>query len=244
MKPSPLRSPKRSIQSSAARTCGQSASIVGAVARALPVQAGERDEQRRRVDRAVVAAEGHLAEVRELAFAHLVQDLAGLARRRRRPRSSPGARQGSAARRARSTGRATASRSAVISPSRPKAVENQGTPAYGYGPCGVSVVSIARSALERDSTLLNTLFEDSSAATPARPAASARRARRSALKKRCSGARAACAPCSQWMVTASERRSRAPSAISNSAPEALSADRRTSRSRCAWRGRCRRPSRR
>ena len=48
------------------------------VARALPVEARERDEKRRRVDRAVVAAERHLAEPRELALAQLVQDLAGL----------------------------------------------------------------------------------------------------------------------------------------------------------------------
>src|SRR5205085_11122803 len=48
------------------------------VARPLPVHTGQSDEQRRRVDRAVIAAEGHFAQPRELAFAHLVQDLAWL----------------------------------------------------------------------------------------------------------------------------------------------------------------------
>jgi hypothetical protein len=41
------------------------------------------------------------------------------------------------------------SSSAVTSASRPKGVQNQGTPAYGTRPSGVSVVIIARSAVER-----------------------------------------------------------------------------------------------
>jgi len=34
-------------------------------------------------------------------------------------------------------------------PSRPNGALNQGTPAYGYGPAGVSVIIICRSASER-----------------------------------------------------------------------------------------------
>ena len=34
-------------------------------------------------------------------------------------------------------------------PSRPNGVLNQGTPAYGYAPCGVSVTIICRSETER-----------------------------------------------------------------------------------------------
>ena len=58
-----------------------------AVAGARVVRAGEHDEQRRRVDAAVVASERHLAEARHLAAARLVQDLA----RARRP--APGRRR-------------------------------------------------------------------------------------------------------------------------------------------------------
>ncbi len=48
--------------------------VVGAV----EIGAGEHDEERCRIDAAVVAAERHLAESGHLAVAHLVQDLAGL----------------------------------------------------------------------------------------------------------------------------------------------------------------------
>ena len=48
------------------------------VAGALQVGAGQHQEERRRIDAAVVAAERHLAERRHLAAASLVQDLAGL----------------------------------------------------------------------------------------------------------------------------------------------------------------------
>ncbi len=49
-----------------------------AVARAVPILAGEHHEERRRVDAAVVAAERHFAHARHLAVAHLVDDLARL----------------------------------------------------------------------------------------------------------------------------------------------------------------------
>ncbi len=39
--------------------------------------------------------------------------------------------------------------------SRPKGVLNQGTPAYAYGPLGVSVIIIRRSERERSSQALN-----------------------------------------------------------------------------------------
>ena len=52
---------------------------------------------------------------------------------------------------------------------------------------------MARSALERDSTLLNTLFELSSAGIVARAAARVRRARRNAPKNP-----ASLAGCSPW----------------------------------------------
>ena len=45
--------------------------------------------------------------------------------------------------------------SAVMIASRPKGVEYQGMPAYGYGPVGSSVVSNAISARERSSQSLN-----------------------------------------------------------------------------------------
>ena len=48
------------------------------VAGALVVGAGQQDEQRRGIDAAVVAAEGHLLQRRHLAVAGLVQDLARL----------------------------------------------------------------------------------------------------------------------------------------------------------------------
>ena len=50
----------------------------GEIAGAVEVGAGQHDEERRRVDAAVVAAERHLPELGHLAEAHLVQDLAGL----------------------------------------------------------------------------------------------------------------------------------------------------------------------
>ena len=48
------------------------------VAGPLGIEAGEHDEQRRRIDAAVIEAERDFAERRHLAAAHLVQDLAGL----------------------------------------------------------------------------------------------------------------------------------------------------------------------
>ena len=45
---------------------------------ALEIFAGQQDEQRCRIDAAVVSAERHFAEARHLAIAHLVQDLARL----------------------------------------------------------------------------------------------------------------------------------------------------------------------
>ena len=38
---------------------------------------------------------------------------------------------------------------AVMMPSRPNAVLNHGTPAYGYGPLGVAVIIIRTSEMER-----------------------------------------------------------------------------------------------
>src|SRR5688572_33089838 len=43
--------------------------------------------------------------------------------------------------------------------SRPNGVQNHGTPAYGNGPSGVSVVIIARSAVERATQSLNAGFD-------------------------------------------------------------------------------------
>ena len=48
------------------------------ISRALEVFAGQEDEQRCRVDAAVVPAEWNFAEARHLAVAHLVQDLSRL----------------------------------------------------------------------------------------------------------------------------------------------------------------------
>ena len=99
-----------------------------AIAGALEIHAGEHEEERRRVDRAVVAAERHLAEVGHLAVTALVQDLARL-----------GVRLGSnsvawVAASVRSTPRATdgsihSINMAVMMPSRPKTVLYQGMPA-------------------------------------------------------------------------------------------------------------------
>ena len=57
---------------------GQSSQHGGEVAGAVEIGAGEDDEERRRVDAAVVAAEGDLVQLGHLAEAHLVQDLARL----------------------------------------------------------------------------------------------------------------------------------------------------------------------
>ncbi len=48
------------------------------VAGALGIEAGQHDEQRRRIDAAVVETERHLAQRRHFAAAHLVQDFSGL----------------------------------------------------------------------------------------------------------------------------------------------------------------------
>ena len=47
---------------------------------------------------------------------------------------------------------------AVIRPSRPKVVEYHGMPAYGYRPCGVCVMSMWRSDIERHRVSLNRSF--------------------------------------------------------------------------------------
>ena len=77
-KPSPSRSPSRSIQSSAASMCGQIAADRLEVARAIEVAARQHHEERRGVHAAVVAAERDLAERGHLAAPGLVQDLARL----------------------------------------------------------------------------------------------------------------------------------------------------------------------
>src|SRR5258707_12441627 len=48
---------------------------------------------------------------------------------------------------------------AVIIPSRPKIVLNQGTPAYGYAPSGFPSINIRRSASERVNHSLKCLLE-------------------------------------------------------------------------------------
>ena len=82
-KPSPSRSPWCSIQPSAASICRPERPQRLGLPGAVQPGAGQRHEQRRRIDAAVVAAERHLAQFRHLAVAHLVQDLAGLGIRRR-----------------------------------------------------------------------------------------------------------------------------------------------------------------
>src|SRR5579872_3084265 len=69
-------------------------------------------------------------------------------------------------------------------PSRPNVVEYQGMPAYGYLPCGVSVISILRSAIERHSTSLKILFDVSMLTAPL---VSRRISRRCASKPRRNG---------------------------------------------------------
>ena len=69
---------------------------------------------------------------------------------------------------------------AVMIPSRPKAVENHGTPAYGYGPCSLSVTSMLMSAIERHSTSLTSVLEVSTAAARRVASRSSRRAARMA----------------------------------------------------------------
>ena len=48
---------------------------------------------------------------------------------------------------------------AVMTPSRPNGVLNQGTPAYGYWPWGVALTSMRRSAAERRTHWLNRSLE-------------------------------------------------------------------------------------
>ena len=54
--------------------------------------------------------------------------------------------------------------SAVMIPSRPKGVLNHGTPAYGYGPCGVRDTSILMSAAARRTQKLKRSLELSTSA--------------------------------------------------------------------------------
>ena len=70
------QSPSPSIQPMAACSAGHSSVDQGEVAGARGIGAGQHDEQRGRVDPAVVAAERHLAQPRHLALARLVHDLA------------------------------------------------------------------------------------------------------------------------------------------------------------------------
>src|SRR5262245_3606567 len=96
------------------------------VAGALGIDAGEHDEERRRVDAAVVEAEGDLAQRRHLAFAHLMQNLSRLrVRRRVVGRGLIGGEPPQRAMR----GSNQSICSAVINPSRPNVVEYQGMPA-------------------------------------------------------------------------------------------------------------------
>src|SRR5208337_1127312 len=71
---------------------------------------------------------------------------------------------------------------AVMIASRPNAVLYQGMPAYGYGPSGLSVISMARSEIDRRIASLNTSFDVAIAAAREADLRSARRARRTALK--------------------------------------------------------------
>ena len=96
---------------------------------ALVVGGGKHDEQRRAVDGAVVAAEGHLAQLSHFALAHLVQDFAGL---RIALWIDAGGLRGGQVTRARpcaTEGASHSSSSAVMMPSRPNTVLNHGTPA-------------------------------------------------------------------------------------------------------------------
>ena len=56
--------------------------------------------------------------------------------------------------------------SAVMIPSRPKIVLNQGTPAYGYGPASVRVAIMCKSAAERVSQPLKSGLLVQIAASP------------------------------------------------------------------------------
>ncbi len=78
MKPSPSASPGPSIQRQRGLDIGPQLRDGRVVAGPLGVEAGEHDEQRRRIDAAVIEAEGDFAQRRHLAAAHLVQDLARL----------------------------------------------------------------------------------------------------------------------------------------------------------------------
>ena len=98
------------------------------VAGAFDIKAGQQNEQRGRIDAAVILRERHLAQRGHLAAAHLVQDLAGLgigerivvlAWKKASRRSTPWAMRGST----------HSICSAVINPSRPNVVEYQGMPA-------------------------------------------------------------------------------------------------------------------
>ena len=78
MKPSPSRSPHASSHAERGLDRRPELEHGGDVAGSLEVFAGEHDEERRRVDAAVVAAERDLVQFRHFAEARLVQDLAGL----------------------------------------------------------------------------------------------------------------------------------------------------------------------
>ena len=99
------------------------------VAGPLVIARGQQHEERRGIDAAVIMRERDLAQGRHLArrASH-----AGSCRARHRSSGrarSPDGRRDSARCRRRAPGRATGIPSAVISPSRPKTVQNQGMPA-------------------------------------------------------------------------------------------------------------------
>ena len=108
---------------------GQIARIVSRSPERCEIEAGEHDEERGRVDRAVIAAERHLAEPRHLAAARFVEDLAGLGVGglvdSRRPESAASVFSTPLA----ISGAAHSNSIAVMMPSRPKMVLYQGTPA-------------------------------------------------------------------------------------------------------------------
>ena len=96
---------------------------------ALEIGAGQQHEQRRGIDAAIIAAERHFAELGHFAVPRFMQDLARLGvgggvviRRLVAPPDN-------ATRPARCVGSSHSVSSAVMMPSRPNAVLNQGTPA-------------------------------------------------------------------------------------------------------------------
>ena len=146
--------------------------------------AGQHHEERRRVDAAVVAPERHLAAAppSRRPASRAGSSRAAASRSARRV-AAPAWRPGSEARRARSRAAIQSSCSAVMIPSRPNGVLNQGTPGVGIGPIrrlGDHHLQVGRSTASSHSSKSRSMRRPACASRSASCSASSARPRRRA----------------------------------------------------------------